>query len=301
MSHYPDQIPLYAAGQLEAAESARLEKHLTDCPEYREELRFWQEVQQGIEAESAQLAAPPALAQRALQQIHASRQASSAGVGRRLALAFLRTCSLLRAQAYMVKREIWPASAGVMFLGVCMALVSNHAEAVSFLAPLVAAACMASLFGPENDPAHELTQSTPTSSWKILLARLSLVSGYTLLLSLLASLAMLLIIPPAMLGMIILAWLAPLALLSSLALLLSVWVGTGSAVVISYLLWLVQYVKVSDLITEQVHAPALEHFFSAYRVLFQSQGLQMILAAVLLAAALISAASTGRGLGQTAS
>ncbi|MEM5773396.1 MAG: anti-sigma factor [Anaerolineaceae bacterium] len=294
MSHYPDQIPLYAAGQLDAAESAKLEKHLAVCPECRKALRFWQELRQGIQAESAQLAAPPALAQRALRQIHASRQASSAGVGRRLALAFLRTCSLLRAQAYMVKREIWPASAGVMFLGVCMALLSNHAEAVSFLAPLVAAACMASLFGPENDPAHELTQSTPTSSWKILLARLSLVSGYTLLLSLL-------IIPPVTLGMIILAWLAPLALLSSLALLLSVWVGTGSAVVVSYLLWLVQYVKVSDLIIAQVHAPALEHFFSAYRTLFQSPGLQMILAAVLLAAALISAASTGRGLGQTAS
>ena len=74
-----------------------------------------------------------------------------------------------------------------------------------------------------------------------MLARLTLVSAYNVLLAGCATLALLLIIPPQALGEFILGWLAPMTFLSALALMLSLWIGTGNALFIAYLLWSAQY------------------------------------------------------------
>jgi hypothetical protein len=171
---------------------------------------------------------------------------------------------------------------------VATALISNHAEAIYFIAPLVAAAGLTVSFGPENDQAYELVMSTPVSPWKVLLARLSIVSGYNLLLALAASLALLAIVPAGLLGAVILGWLAPMAFLSALALLLALWIGTGNAIAISYGLYVAQYASYQT-ISRMVTVPALEPLISAYQQFWHSPALMGGLAALLLGLALWSA------------
>jgi hypothetical protein len=299
MTHetFQDQLPLFAAGQLSAEQAAELENHLRECAACRADLALWNAVATEISGSDSPVAgapslskgAPASLADRALERIHTSA---------RVRQGFLRVFSLLRSQAYLIKREMWPTSAAMMALGVAVALVSNRAEAITLIAPMVAAASLAMLYGPEHDPAHELTISTPTSSWKILLARLSTVSAYNLALALLASLAMLLIMPPALLGMLTLGWLAPMAFLSALALLLSLWIGTGNAIMLSYGLWILQFLRISRIFDDWRYSSGLEAFQDAYRGFWHSPGLLFILALALVGAALLSTRYTENRLNQ---
>ncbi|GAP12692.1 putative zinc-finger [Longilinea arvoryzae] len=297
MSHYRDELPLYVAGQLKPQEKAAVDAHLRECVACRDELAIWLSLAVEIRAADAKVTAPAGLAERALERIHTPEAEPKP------APRLWRTCqsvfSLLRAQAYLIKREIWPATAGIMALGVILGLLSNHVEAISYIAPLVAAAGLTALYGPENDPAHELVLATPTSSWKILLARLSVVSAYNLLLALLASLAMLLIVPPNLLGMIILGWLAPMAFLSALALLLSLWMKTSTAIAIAYGLWILQYMKFSKVFDNWGISVQLNHFLDIYRSFWQSPELLLIFALVLLAIGLFSTHFSEHSLNQT--
>lgn len=297
MSHDSEKLMLYAAGQLKPSERAAVDAHLRECPDCRDELALWLSMAVEIRAEDDQVTAPPGLAEGALERIHAGAGES------RPASHLWRACqsafSLLRAQAYLIKREIWPASAGIMALGVILGLISNHIEAISYVAPLMAAAGLSVLYGPENDPAYELTLATPTSFWKILLARLSVVSAYNLLLALLASLAMLLIVPPNLLGMIILGWLAPMAFLSALALLLSLWMKTSTAITIAYSLWILQYLKLSKAFGNWGFSVQWDTFLESYRSFWQSPGLLLALSLVLLVIGLFSTRFSERSLNQT--
>ncbi|HMB23295.1 MAG TPA: hypothetical protein VKP08_10715, partial [Anaerolineales bacterium] len=195
---------------------------------------------------------------------------------------------LLYSQTFLVQREMWPATAAVMALGVMVAVVSKHAEFIYFVAPLIAAASLSILFGPEHDPAHELALSTPTSSWKLLLARLSIVSAYNLALTILALLVLMIAFPPDLLGALALGMLAPMAFLSALALLLSIWVGTSNAIAISYILWLLQSIPYQSVGTWIV-SPGWSAFLLAYRSFWQSPMLLLVLSVPLLLAALWSA------------
>jgi hypothetical protein len=278
-SHFEESLPLYAAGKLQGAQRLKIEKHLSTCLECQADLELWKAVSAEINFSDQMLEAPPALADQSLEKIH-TRSA--------LSLALLRSWQLLRPQALLVQSEMWPASAAVMALGVIVALLSNHAEAVYFIAPLVAAASMTVLFGPVNDPAYELTLATPTSPWKVLLARLSIVSGYNMLLSLAAAFALLIIVPPGLLGTLILGWLGLMAFLSALALLLSLWIGTGNAVIITYALWIVQYVPYR-LISLWMVSTAWEPFINAYQQFWHSPLLLILLSLFLIGMALWSA------------
>lgn len=229
---YADRLPLYAAGQLDLQEHAEIERHLQACAECRADLQLWQVVGTEITASNSQIPAPPDLSERALSQLHAPSP------WRR---KFLQAAGLLHAQAYLVRREMWPTAAIIMALGVFVAFLFGVAEIIRFIAPLVAAASLAAIYGPEHDPASELTLATPTSPWKVLLARLTLVHAYNLSLALAASLFLLLLVPPELLGGLILGWLGPMTFLSALALLLSLWIGSVSSVAIAYGLWLIQF------------------------------------------------------------
>jgi hypothetical protein len=278
-TYFEEQLPLYAAGQLDEAERVEIENHLADCAECQADLELWAAVSGEIVTSNRTLTAPPVLAERALEQVQAR-------IG--LATAWLRTWQLLHAQAFLVQREMWPASAAIMALGVVVALVSNHIEAVYFIAPLVAASSLTVLFRPEYDPALELTLATPTSPWKVLLARLSIVSAYNLLLSLGATLALLVIVPPGLFGTLILGWLGPMAFLSALALLLSLWIGTSNAIAITYGLWLAQYVPFK-LIDAWMISPAWEQVIAAYQQFWRSPLLLFPFAILLIGMALWSA------------
>ena len=183
---------------------------------------------------------------------------------------------------------MYPATAAIMALGAIVALISKHAEFIYFIAPLIAAASLSILFGPEHDPAHELALSTPTSSWKLLLARLSIVSVYNLMLTLAAILVLMIAFPPDFLGALALGMLAPMAFLSALALLLSLWIGTSNAIAISYFLWMVQFITYQS-IGAWIASPALGSFFRVYRDFWRNPMLLLALSLPLVLIALWSA------------
>jgi putative zinc finger protein len=287
---FEDQLPFYAAHQLPPAERDAVEQHLLNCPACRADLKLWQAVGDSIRAESSSVVLPLHLADRALEQIHARHP---------LQRAFVRAWQLLNAQAMLVQRELWPACAAVMAIGVTVALLAEKASVIQFLAPLIAAAGLATLYGPERDPATELALATPTSSWKILLARLTLVSGYNLLLAMAASVALLAIVPPDVLGSLIVGWLGPMAFLSALALLLSLWVDTNNAVTLVYGLWLGRYFLDATLFSSGQFPLAWLGLLSAYQQFWQSPALLLVLSLALLGAAMLSVHRSERFLSQT--
>jgi len=274
--NHEEQVVLYAAGQLSKNERVHFEEHLAGCPGCQADLRLWQMTADEISASSSAVPAPVQLAERALERIH---QPASLQAGVR------RAWQLLQIQSQIIQREMWPASAAVMALGAIVALVANHVEFIYFIAPLVAAASLAILCSPEYDPALELTLSTPTSPWKVLLARLSIVSGYNLLLALAASFVLLVIVPPELLGTLILGWLGPMTFLSAVALLLSLWIGTSNAIAIAYGLWLVQYIPYR-LVGAWMISPGWSSIILAYQQFWQSPTLLLLLSILLFGLAL---------------
>ena len=148
---------------------------------------------------------------------------------------------LLRSQLPLVRHEIWPASAAIMIIGFIASILVGKEVIIQALAPMVAAASIAMVFGPENDPACELMGSVPTSPRQILLARLSIVFGYNFLLALLASVCLLPVFPKIFLPELIMSWLAPMTFISALALFLSIYFGTENAIITAYTLWILKY------------------------------------------------------------
>ncbi|MGE5377857.1 MAG: anti-sigma factor family protein [Bacteroidota bacterium] len=276
--NHEEQLVLYAAGQLEGSERAEFEAHLAGCTDCQEDLKIWMAVSDEIVISASTASAPLHLSDSALDAIH--RPSKPAQV-------FHRAGQLLRAQAFLVQREMFPATAAVMALGVIVALLSKHVEFMYFIAPMVAAASFTVLFGTEQDPAYELILSTSTSPWKVLLARVSLISAYNLLLVLGTAFLLLFFIPPDVLGLLIFGWLAPMAFLSALALLLSLWMGTGNAIIITYILWVAQYIPYKAVGT-WVLSPAWSSLISAYQQFWHSPLFMLLLSIPLFVIALLS-------------
>ncbi len=230
-SKYAEWLPLYVSGSLDEAERRAMASHLAQCTTCQSDLAVWQAVAQQVTAANSELAAPPMLAERALAQVTV----------RRVNL-FRRAYQLLRAQAPLVRGDMWLASAAVMAIGVIVATIVKDVDVLRMLAPMVAAASIAVIYGPENDPALELTLATPTSPWKILLARLTLVFGYNLILALAASCVMLTLLPADTVARLILDWLGPMTFLSAAALVLALWMGAGNAILVTYLAWLARFI-----------------------------------------------------------
>jgi len=225
-----DLLPLYVSGSLDETRRRIVESHLPVCAECRAGLDLWQGVSEEVVLINRKLAAPPDLAARALRQIGARRSRPP---------FYRRAWQLLLSQVPLMRREIWPASAAILALGLAIVfLVDFPVNVIPYLAPLVAAAGLAVIYSPEHDPAYELARSTPTSPRQILLARMTLVFGYNLLLTVIASLILLPFTPGQILGGLIVDWLAPMTFLSSAALLLSLLIGSGNAISVTYLAWL---------------------------------------------------------------
>ncbi|MBK9924845.1 MAG: zf-HC2 domain-containing protein [Anaerolineales bacterium] len=277
--NHEEQLIRYAANQLTENERADFEHHLAECADCQTDLLLWQSVADEIHASDSAEVAPPHLADRALERIHQPAAPQ---------LAFRRVIQLLRSQAPLVQREMFPATAAVMALGVIVAVISKHAEFIYFIAPLMAAASLSILFGPEHDPAHELALSTPTSSWKLLLARLSIVSAYNMFLALAAMLILMTAFPVDVISTLTLGLLAPMAFLSALALLLSIWLGTNNAIIITYILWLAQSTSFQSIGAWTV-SPAWAFFLRSYREFWHSPMLLLALTVPVLFVALLSA------------
>lgn len=235
--NHEEQLIHYAANQLNESERAEFENHLSGCVDCQADLTLWASVASEINASDSAVPAPAHLADSALEAIHAPSK---------LMRAFRNTTQLLRMQLLLIHNELWFGSAALMLIFVAMALLVARIEVLYFFAPMVAAGMVTLIYGSENDPATELTFSTPISPWKILLARLTLVSAYNVLLTGCATLILILILPLQNLGEFMLGWLAPMTFLSALALLLSLWIGTGNAIFVSYTLWAAQYAALTS-------------------------------------------------------
>lgn len=237
-------LPEYVSGSLGSEQRRQVEFHIQECDECREDLTLWRLVSGEIQDQNRSLQAPAGLAQQVLSNSRGSVRTSffsphqATNFRQRLNHAWM----LLQSQAPLVRREIWPASAAVLLIGFAVTILSGQWRFLGIVAPLVAAGAIAALYGAENDPALELSLATPTSQRQILMARVVLVFSYNLVLALIANLALIPFNPSLVPGSLILEWLGPMAFLSGAALLLSLWVGTGSAVTITYLAWLGQLV-----------------------------------------------------------
>ncbi len=235
--NHEEQLIRYVANQLNENERAEFENHLSGCSDCQADLTLWALVSSEINASNSAIAAPIHLADYALETIHTPSK---------LTRAFKNTAQLLRVQLLLMHNELWVGSAALMFIFLAMALLVARVEVLHFFVPMVATGTVTLIYGSEHDPAAELTFATPISPWKILLARLTLVSAYNVFLALCATVGLLLILPPQALGELILGWLAPMTFLSALALLLSLWIGTSNALFISYTLWSAQYLALTS-------------------------------------------------------
>lgn len=285
-------LPLYVSGALDRRQRLAVEAHLAGCEECRADLALWELAAGEIVSAAGAAAPPPGLAGRVLAQAR-RETARPSGLGAGLARAGL----LLRSQMPLVHGEIWAASAGVMALGYILSVIADLSGVVYALAPLVAAACVSFIYGPENDPAFELALASPTSPRQILLARLVLVFGYNLGLVLAAALALLPFgLPAPVVGPLALDWLAPMTFLSAAALALSLWVGPSNAISVTYVAWLARLIAGPLRAAQMVDAPLPQPggLVSAYEAFWQSPALLLALSAALLAAALLMAGRHGR-------
>lgn len=277
--NHEEQLIRYAANQLNESERAEFENHLSGCVDCQADLTLWASIASEINASDSAVPAPVHLAESALETIHAPS---------RLMRAFKSTAQLLRMQLLLMHNELWVGSAALMFIFLAMALLVARVEVLHFFVPMIAAGTVTLIYGSEHDPAAELTFATPISPWKILLARLTLVSAYNVFLALCATVGLLLILPPQALGELILGWLAPMTFLSALALLLSLWIGTSNALFISYTLWAAQYLALTSI--DEWFA-FLTPWLESYRQFWNDPALLFILGFALIVFALWS---TGR-------
>ena len=153
---------------------------------------------------------------------------------------------LMRAQLGVVRHEIWAASALVMLLGVLVTLAMYGPAASGatlpfvLVAPIVAAVGIAFLYGPAVNPALEIELAAPASPRMILLARLVLVFGFDLGLGLAGSAALAFLRAEISFWPLVSTWLAPMAFLSTLALLLTVLtLEPNMGILVSLGLWIV--------------------------------------------------------------
>lgn len=255
-----DWLPAYAAGSLRDTDHERVRAHLADCQRCRADLAAWQVIADavvpGAPTPDAARAVRAALARSALEE-----PIGLPGDGhptRRLRLL----AALVVAEARLIRLAVPIASALVMALGVAIVLVqaatggdlrgataSATADAggsanlvLALIAPIVAAAGVAGTYRSAHDPAAELIAATPTSDRLLLLVRLTLVFGYNLVLAVAASAALATAdtAGPASLNALVGAWLGPMALLSSLSLLIAVRFGPDTALGAAVGLWTVR-------------------------------------------------------------
>lgn len=211
--HEGARLPALAAGTLPPEEERLVAAHVAGCSACAAEFAEWRSVREALRA-----APHPQPAPATLEAVRMRVRAQASPPPR---LHFLK---LLRAELPVVHRQIWAASLLALLIGFPVTLFERTAGGtyLALVAPLVAAAGVAFIYGPSSDPAHELARSMPTSPRMVLLARLTLVFGYDLAAALaISGLLAGVGLAPGGFEMLILRWLGPMLMLSALSLALS--------------------------------------------------------------------------------
>lgn len=295
-NHFKDLLPQYAAGRLDEPELQDVRRHIKSCTQCQADLQLWTALSAEIQKQNARISLPENLAEKVIKQVHAAQVNSEPGIRTHWRARLRWGVDLLVSQVPLVRRELWPAGAIVIMIGVVVAYLLGDSKVIVLLAPLVAAACLAVIYGPENDPAIELAMSCPTSLRQILLARVTLVFGYNLLMALFASLVTKSLAPTGLLGSIILSWLGPMAFLSAAALLLSIWIGANNAISLTYIAWMIQFIPDLQLQGVSAFPHWLALLAQAYQQLWSSPTLLLALALGLLGMAILSTGRTDQKL-----
>jgi Putative zinc-finger len=236
--HCTDVLAEHAAGLTSGPPRAAVEAHLRDCPSCRAALADWKAV---AAAMGAPANGPPAASMVRGALTRAALAPRQVPVRkRRLRFAG----QLLRAEMRLVRPSVWLASMVVMTCAVVVAVAGGDpgagATVLSLIAPLVAAAGIAGVYGPERDPAFEALAITVTSPRLVLLARVTLVFAYDLVLALAASALVHLGPPRVGIVHVVAGWLLPMTLLSALCLLLAMWIGPNLALGLPASLWMLR-------------------------------------------------------------
>jgi hypothetical protein len=241
--HPADALAEYAAGVLDAPTRTTVETHLIACPLCRTALRGWTAV---AAATVAPVDAPPSSAPVVRAVLTRAALVPQAPPVRRRGIRF--AAQLLRAELRLVRPSVWLASMLVMACAVAAVAVNGHdagATVLSLVAPLVAIAGVAGVYGPQRDPAFEALAITATSPRLVLLARVTLIFGYDLALAVAASAVLRLAAPQVGLVDLVIAWLGPMTLLSALSLVLAMWIGPNVSMAVASALWVLRVATVS--------------------------------------------------------
>lgn len=159
---------------------------------------------------------------------------------------------VLRSQVRVVQGTIWAATGLVILLGTLVTITAYDTFTgdllpLAVVAPVIAAVGLALLYDGEVTQMLELENSTRVSSRLLLLARLTLVFGFNLVLALLGSVALALSQSDLSLWALVQSWLGPMTFLSALAFFLSVLsLEPLVGMVISLFLWMVHLMLRSD-------------------------------------------------------
>jgi len=233
--HVEQWLPFYANDTLTGDQKAAVQQHLQTCPACQRSLENWQQIGRQVrviaQARSRRL---PELSP--LVKMNLRRRPSPAQA---LHSAFI----LIWSQRVVLMRNgLVPLLALVMLAALLTSLLlggplqNGYAWPFLVMIPVVAVLAVAFLHTPESDLAYEIIHSTPTATWTILFARLTLVLACIGGLALAGSLT-LSTTGPQQLWSLIAVWLGPTLTFSALATVLAVLWKPFIAAGISLTLW----------------------------------------------------------------
>jgi putative zinc finger protein len=257
-AHARDLLPEYLAGALDSATRQAVRTHLLTCASCAAELRAWEQIG-AVEREHVVETSAPALALlgEVWRRIDAEPAAQPAESRSRLT-AFL--WNVVTAQARLLRRSVWVASAlGIALASVLAASLSaelGRDGVLTIALPLIAAAGVAFLYGPENDPGLEITLATPTPARLVLLSRFALLFAFDVALALIGTLAISLARGESLWGLA-LAWLGPMTLLATISLALSLFTGPVVAALGAAVAWLASALRFDSGLTLRFPPEAL--------------------------------------------
>lgn len=183
--------------------------------------------------------------ERSRRRRYAGERATGTGIAARVGGAVGHAWYVLLPQLRLLPRVLWVASAVAFALAALYAVAQPRpgsiGDILTFALPLIAASGTAFIYGPEIDPALELTSSTPTSARTVLFSRFVLLFGFDALLALGVT-VLVATLRDQSLWTLATLWAGPMALLASgslvLSLLFSPVIAAGSAAA----LWLLRVV-----------------------------------------------------------
>lgn len=243
--HIADLLPEYVNNTLDPRRAQDVRNHLAACMACRVAWDAWRPIAAILQESAAPVSAPapPLMLPRIWTAI---AEAELRPATRRTPAAHLAWGGrLLLAQARLIRGSVWLASAcGFVAVLLYAEFGATRPEVDTILGlslPLIAAAGVAFLYGPESDPALEITRATPVPAGLVLLARWGLLAAYDLGLALGVT-GVLATSAGRGLESLTALWLGPMALLSTISLLGALLLGPLVAVGGALALWLTRLV-----------------------------------------------------------